>query len=1158
MSTRFRYFFSVAGIVILPLGLLAVQALAAELQPASTNKPVAAQEAHLDVDSLKKKRAFVEKMKGLDETAKNGVLTSLDQAIQTLEQSKKYQQAAADLANRVREAPKRIQAIKAELTKPLPSSKSVIEQVSRLSANQIEQRLQQGEAELAEAKNTLNSTLEKLREQEASLKTLPETITQTKARLEELRSLASGTADQSDSSIVAEAQRSKLLAEQNMLQAEAALLQQRLAAHDSIAALLAAERDLAARKVSQMETAVGIYQERLQAIRQQEASEAREQAERAKEKAPQLPPPMKEQYDINIALSAKLEELAQQETLLAKKLEQTQNQLKELKVEFELARERVESLPLSGAVGLALLEQRKSLPSPSEYRANSVERQRQMAEIREAEIELESRQRSLLDLSAKEEKIVDTTPSLAPEEKTRFTAELREMLTTRQTLIEKLRSSYRRNFKLLRNVEFAEQQLMAETVAFAAFLDKHLLWIRSSKPLTIQDIRRLPDALAWLVNSQNWRLLQQNLWTSLKGRTLLWVLGLLAAGFLLSSRKWARRKFTETASKVGPIQSDAFSLTVEAFFLTLLLAGRWPFVMWLAGYQLLRLPQIALFSEALATGLTSSAAAMFILTLFRQLCRPGGLAQVHFRWPETVRRTLRRHLAWLTPLVVALQFFIAAAMVSKNLAYNDALARVALMAQGLAGALFWALAFRFSGEIGATLISRQPGSWLVRLRYVWYPMAVAMPFVTVVLVAYGYYYTGLVWRNLTGETVMLFTVLVVFYHLALRWLTLARRKMAFKENLRRRSARREDEQKGPGGGEMEAVSREEPKIDLTGINEQTRALLNMVIVICALAGLWAIWNEALVAFQVLEEIHLWTYSGVVDGTARTVPISLADLLVAILIAVSTFFASRNLPGLLEITLLRRLPLDFGGRYAFTTLCRYAIIALGIIAAFSYIGFNWSSIQWMVAALGVGLGFGLQEIVANFICGLIVLFERPFRIGDTVTIGETTGTVSKIRIRATTIVDWDRKELIVPNKEFITGRLVNWSLSDQILRIVVPVGIAYGSDTELAEKLLLKAARDNPKILKEPEPYVIFKEFGDNSLNFDLRVYVNGIGDWIPMLHRLNQRIDKEFRQAGVSIAFPQRDVHLDMSRPLEVRVVSAETGLKQAASASPSNPEKES
>ena len=171
MSTRFRYFFSVAGIVILPLGLLAVQALAAELQPASTNKPVAAQEAHLDVDSLKKKRAFVEKMKGLDETAKNGVLTSLDQAIQTLEQSKKYQQAAADLANRVREAPKRIQAIKAELTKPLPSSKSVIEQVSRLSANQIEQRLQQGEAELAEAKNTLNSTLEKLREQEASLKT---------------------------------------------------------------------------------------------------------------------------------------------------------------------------------------------------------------------------------------------------------------------------------------------------------------------------------------------------------------------------------------------------------------------------------------------------------------------------------------------------------------------------------------------------------------------------------------------------------------------------------------------------------------------------------------------------------------------------------------------------------------------------------------------------------------------------------------------------------------------------------------------------------------------------------------------------------------------------------------------------------------------------
>ena len=201
---------------------------------------------------------------------------------------------------------------------------------------------------------------------------------------------------------------------------------------------------------------------------------------------------------------------------------------------------------------------------------------------------------------------------------------------------------------------------------------------------------------------------------------------------------------------------------------------------------------------------------------------------------------------------------------------------------------------------------------------------------------------------------------------------------------------------------------------------------------------------------------------------------------------------------------------------------------------------------MVAALGVGLGFGLQEIVANFISGLIVLFERPFSVGDTVTVGDIHGTVTRIQIRATTILDWDRKELIVPNKEFITGRLINWSLSDSIIRIRIPVGIAYGSDTDLVEQLLLKAAEDSPLVLKSPAPQAVFLSFGDNSLNFELRVFIKGIDDWIPMLHSMNRAIDKEFRQAGITIAFPQRDVHLDATSPLEVRVVSAPSGSKSA------------
>jgi potassium efflux system protein len=264
-------------------------------------------------------------------------------------------------------------------------------------------------------------------------------------------------------------------------------------------------------------------------------------------------------------------------------------------------------------------------------------------------------------------------------------------------------------------------------------------------------------------------------------------------------------------------------------------------------------------------------------------------------------------------------------------------------------------------------------------------------------------------------------------------------------------------------------------------------------------------------------------------------------------------AVRNLPGLFEMILLNRLPLNPGARYAYSTITRYALTAIGIVIALNAIGLRWSNLQWLVAALGVGLGFGLQEIVANFVSGLIVLFERPFAIGDTVTVGDIHGTVTRVQIRATTILDWDRKELIVPNKEFITGRLINWSLSDSIIRIKLPVGIAYGSDTELAEQLLLKAAQASPLVLKSPEPQAVFLGFGDNALNFELRVFINSINDWIPMLHAMNKTIDKEFRQADITIAFPQRDVHLDASSPLEVRVVSELSGSKstQRSSAAP-------
>ena len=194
--------------------------------------------------------------------------------------------------------------------------------------------------------------------------------------------------------------------------------------------------------------------------------------------------------------------------------------------------------------------------------------------------------------------------------------------------------------------------------------------------------------------------------------------------------------------------------------------------------------------------------------------------------------------------------------------------------------------------------------------------------------------------------------------------------------------------------------------------------------------------------------------------------------------------------------------------------------------FNSIGVRWSSIQWLVAALGVGLGFGLQEIFANFVSGLILLFEQPVRVGDVITLGETTGTVSRIRMRATTVTNFDQQELIIPNKDLVTGRLLNWTLSDSTNRIVIQVGIAYESDPEMACALIREVCLNHPNVMQEPAPTAFFEQFGDSTLNINVRFFLAKLDLRLPTRHELLVSIRKRFADSGIEIAFPQRDLHI--------------------------------
>ena len=230
--------------------------------------------------------------------------------------------------------------------------------------------------------------------------------------------------------------------------------------------------------------------------------------------------------------------------------------------------------------------------------------------------------------------------------------------------------------------------------------------------------------------------------------------------------------------------------------------------------------------------------------------------------------------------------------------------------------------------------------------------------------------------------------------------------------------------------------------------------------------------------------------------------------------------------LLEGDVLPRFNLARGVPGAISSITNYLIIGFGIIVAMVAAGIDLSSFALLAGALGVGIGFGLQDLVRNFVSGLILIFERPIQTGDAVQVDDLSGRVLKIGIRSSIIKTWDGAEVILPNGNLISNKLINWTLSDQLRRIDIKIGVAYGTDVALVMKSLLKCAKDHQQILTSPAPYVLFNDFAESYLEFELRCWTSNYPDWIFIRSDIRVTIDNAFEKEGIVIPFPQRDLHL--------------------------------
>ncbi len=592
------------------------------------------------------------------------------------------------------------------------------------------------------------------------------------------------------------------------------------------------------------------------------------------------------------------------------------------------------------------------------------------------------------------------------------------------------------------------------------------------------------------------------------------ILLLFASTLFITRRRMWDAQLVQNTPILRP-RSDSIRFTLVALFLSGLRAL--PATLLIVAIGTLFSRDTTSATASLSTAPNFIAVVLFVLIFTRTLCDENEVARAHFGWRSNACDQWLEDASWL------IRWWLPIAALA---------AIVFMLADDTAAVGRLTLLLAIGVLIGRLVSNCRRGArvnewrWSIvtvnRLRL----MFVAILILLAAGVFWGLRYSvGIISISLLA-TVCIGAGLLLVHSLLMRWLRVVHRRLRFAELWSARTKK--------ATGEIDAI--EEDQTGLLEISEATTRLLHVLTMVVTVVALLYIWAPLLPAFDLLSEVTLWTSSSVVEGESVVTRITLETLVVVIFLVSVTLAAAHNLPALVELVLRSRTDMTASGRYTTSTLISYVIIGVGIISALSALGLHWSQLQWLIAALAVGIGFGLQEIVANFISGLIILFERPIRVGDIVTVGDKDGEVSKIRIRATTIRDFDGKELLVPNKDFITGHLLNWTLTDSNMRIFIPVGIAYGSDVEKALRILGEVVADHSSVLKEPEPRITFEDFGDNALELSLRCFLGKIEGWRRIVTELRRDIYKRFNEAGIVIAFPQRDVHLDSQQPIRIVV----------------------
>ncbi len=875
--------------------------------------------------------------------------------------------------------------------------------------------------------------------------------------------------------------------------------------------ILALERDLARVRLRRAEARARLLLQAAAARQRAEADRDLAQAARSDSR----PGPVRELAVENAKLKGQLLDPTLDQSLL--EVSALRARAAEIETRSEAIRRATANRTLQGELVETLLERLHALPTGEAFARQREARDKLAAATFEANLRNARLLTELNDLDAAAAAVLRAASMHAAD--ATLEPAVREQLAIKRELLARLDEQEKALLRTLREAEAAEEDVLAASAQARDEAIRLLVWIPLDA-LGTSSLANLKLALEWALSPGNWRSTGKLLLGEIAARPYLAAAWGLLVVVLYALRRRLLRGLADLAPAAVAVEHYRIGHTLAALIYTALLALPGALLLWGVGGALEHAHAASPFAQSVGHALRTIGTVFLAMYGFSWLFDARGVAVKHFLWPieamQAVKRAIRRFMLIYVPLLFVALMNSSVYAPHPN---RESLGRIAFIVGMVALAVFMWRLFRRSGPVMQALLPDTSRSWAARLHPLWAGVLVALPIGLGVAAAAGFYFAASIIYRLTMQTLVLVLAAVVLYGMIALWVLIQRARLS-----RRHAAQPEE-------GALQVVSEDSTtlrplKLDIATLGERTSHLLNLVTTLILLAGLWAIWQDWVPFLSAIGDVQLWSHGDAVQGQPAIGALTVRSLVLALLTLALTYVAATNIGAVLDIVVLQRLGLQRDITYGIKTVLRYAIAAIGLVVATNILGVSWSKAQWLVAALGVGLGFGLQEIVANFVSGLIVLGERPIRVGDVVTVGDVTGTVTSIRARATVVTDFDNKEIMIPNKAFITERVINWTLSNQTTRLLISVGVAYGTDVEQAQRVLLAAVESIADVLHEPAPSAFFVGFGDSSLTFEIRAFVDAFDKRLRVRHEIHVAVARALADAGIEIPFPQRDLHI--------------------------------